>query len=200
MAPPPPPQRPSSPRRRNRPTAGCRTSRGQPCPFPSSLPSPASAATSACHGRHGARRRGDAAAAACGVAAAAAAAATDVRAPGSSSPAAPPLLAHCAYGATTTPATAVTPPPQTPYRRLSPIVVAGLLVAAATGHNRRGKVASDGGPTISLAALLAHSATFDALLADLRRLLPTLCCGHSSNLSRHGWLVPRRLFALCTAR
>jgi len=46
------------------------------------------------------------------------------------------------------------------------------------------------GPTISLAALLAHSAIFDALLTDLRRLLPTLFCGHSPNLSHHGWLIP----------
>jgi len=53
------------------------------------------------------------------------------------------------------------------------------------------------GPTISLAALLA---IFDALLTDLRRLLPTLCSGHSSNLSRHRWFIPLRLFALCTAR
>jgi len=53
------------------------------------------------------------------------------------------------------------------------------------------------GPTISLAALLA---IFDALLTDLRRLLPTLCSGHWSKFSRHQWLIPHCLFALCTAR
>ena len=56
------------------------------------------------------------------------------------------------------------------------------------------------GPIISLAALLAHSAIVDALLTDVRRLLPTLFCGHSSNLSHHEWLISLRLFAWCTAR
>ena len=56
------------------------------------------------------------------------------------------------------------------------------------------------GPTISSAALLAHSAIFDGLLTDLRRRLPTLFCGHSSNLSCHGWLIPLRVFALSTPK
>jgi len=55
------------------------------------------------------------------------------------------------------------------------------------------------GPTISLATLLAFSAAFDALFSDLPRLLATLFRGHSSNLSRHGWLIPLRFFASCTA-